>query len=157
MQSKPGGQYREGGVYDPTSGLYTNGPKTQALVEGIQIFNKDTTQVNGTKVSGTPSLADYGKVIAGLTDFHGTDQAAIPPFAALIVKPNDEEVRGTPIESPAIGGLLPILASLLWQDNILILAWRGSITAFDFINDVALSPTLCKRSPPTRRPTGANP
>ena len=111
VQSKPGGQYREGGVYDPTSGLYTNGPKTQALVEGIQIFNKDTTQVNGTKVSGTPSLADYGKVIAGLTDFHGTDQAAIPPFAALIVKPNDEEVRGTPIESPAIGGLLPITSS----------------------------------------------
>ena len=96
VQSKPGGQYREGGEYT-TNGRYTNG--TGALVEGIQIFNKDTTQVVGGK--GTPSLADYGEVIDGFTDFHGGDQAAIPPFAALIVKPVDAEVRASPIDSPA--------------------------------------------------------
>jgi len=119
VQSKPGGQYREGGEYTKNGG-YTNG--AEALVEGIQIFNKDTTQERGGKdYGGTPSLAEYGEAADGFTDFHGKDQAAIPPFAAVVVKPNDEE------------------------DNILILAWRGSITAFDFINDVALSPTLSSR------------
>lgn len=98
VQSKPGGQYREGGEYTKNEGknVYTNG--TEALVEGIQIFNKDTTQERGGKdYGGTPSLADYGKATHGFTDFHGTDQAAIPPFAAVVVEPhNDSEVRGTP-------------------------------------------------------------
>jgi hypothetical protein len=99
VQSKPGGQYNEGGEYT-TNGRYTNG--TGALVKGIQIFNKDTTQqVVGGKPEGTPSLADFGKVVGGFTDFHGSDQAAIPPFAALIVEPVDAEVRASPIDSPA--------------------------------------------------------
>ena len=73
------------------------------LSKEVGIFNKDTTQVikglgpvieglgpgYGTPY-GTASLAQYGTVIDGITDFHGEDQAAIPPFAALIVQPKDE-------------------------------------------------------------------
>jgi len=38
--------------------------------------------------------------------------------------------------------------SASWQAPILILAWRGSITVFDWINDLAGSPTLCIGCPP---------
>ena len=85
--SKPGGQYKLGGKYDTGKDgkpAYTNG--TGDVVEGVEIFNNST--LDGTY--GTASLASYGKVVGGFTDFHGKDQAAIPPFAALIVQPNDE-------------------------------------------------------------------
>ena len=39
------------------------------------------------------SLASYGTVIDGsITDFHGDFEVAIPPFAALVVQPKNEEV-----------------------------------------------------------------
>ena len=81
--SKHGGQYNEGGEYKQLEGgkyEYLNGDG--ALVSKYDIFNKVTKR--------TASLASYGKVVGGFTDFHGEDQAAIPPFAALIVQPNDE-------------------------------------------------------------------
>ena len=96
--SKEGGQYKEGGEYytDKDKQYYTNG--TGDVVEEVEIFNKDTTQ--GTSY-GTPSLAQYGKVIDGITDFHGESQAAFPPFAALIVQPKDrEEVSPLSSRSP---------------------------------------------------------
>jgi len=113
--SKHGGQYNEGGEYKQLEGgkyEYLNGDG--ALVSKYDIFNKVTKR--------TASLASYGKVVGGFTDFHGVDQAAIPPFAALVVQPNDET------EAP-----------------ILILAWRGSQTLFDWLNDFACSPTLSSR------------
>jgi len=122
--SKPGGQYSpKGGTYytgKDGKAAYTNG--TGDVVEGVEIFNEDTTKVIEGKPYGTQSLASYGKVVAGFTDFYGMDQAAIPPFAALVVQPNDEQ------EAP-----------------ILILAWRGSTTVLDWVNDVAFSPTLSSR------------
>ena len=143
--SKEGGQYKEGGEY--TADGYTEGEGD--LVSGYHVFNKDTT-VKG-KTCGYASLASYGTVIDGFTDFHGMNQAAIPPFAALVVQPNDEtEVRARSSRSP----LPPFLASQLrenaarlWQAPILILAWRGSVTVLDWINDVAFSPTLCRPPP----------
>jgi len=115
---KAGGEYNEGGTY--ADGVYTNGPG--ALVSGYEIFNKDTSPEAHPR--GSSSIASYGTVIDGFTDFHGEDQAAIPPFAALIVQPKDEPEADPPI---------------------LILAWRGSVTAFDWINDAACSPTLSSR------------
>ena len=87
---KKGGQYKEGGNYT-ADGVYTNGKG--ALVSGYDVFNKDTTQVVGGKSHGTASLASYGTVIDGFTDFHGEDQAAIPPFAALIVQPKVDDIE----------------------------------------------------------------
>jgi len=118
--SKPGGEYNPGGTYKqleedgkPNGKYeYLNGDK--ALVFGYHVFNENTAH--------TASLASYGNVVGGFTDFHGMDQATIPPFAALVVQPNDET------EAP-----------------ILILAWRGSVTVMDWINDVAFSPTLSSR------------
>ena len=81
---KAGGEYNEGGTY--ADGVYTNGPG--ALVSGYEIFNKDTSPEAHPR--GSSSIASYGTVIDGFTDFHGEDQAAIPPFAALIVQPKDE-------------------------------------------------------------------
>jgi len=94
---KAGGEYNEGGTYT-ANGVYTNGKG--ALVSGYDIFNKDTTQVVDGKTCGTASLASYGKVIDGFTDFHGEDQAAIPPFAALIVQPKDGTAVRTLPEAP---------------------------------------------------------
>mgnify|MGYP001409222593 CR=1 FL=1 len=84
---KAGGEYKEGGTY--ADGVYTNGEG--ALVSKYEIFNKN---IKG----GSASIASYGTVIDGFTDFHGEDQAAIPPFAALIVQPKDapEAVRTLP-------------------------------------------------------------
>ena len=90
---KKGGQYKEGGNYT-ADGVYTNGEgANRALVSGFEIFNKNTTQVVGGKSHGTASLASYGTVIDGFTDFHGEDQAAIPPFAALIVQPKVDDIE----------------------------------------------------------------
>ena len=105
---KKGGQYKEGGNYT-ADGNYTDGDG--ANVSGFEIFNKNTTQVVGGKSHGTASLASYGTVIDGFTDFHGEDQAAIPPFAALIVQPKDEKaVRTRPVSS-----LRPFLVSQLLE------------------------------------------
>ena len=42
----------------------------------------------------TTALAPYGTVIDSITDWHDELEAAIPPFAALVVQPNDKkEVR----------------------------------------------------------------
>ena len=94
---KKGGQYKEGGNYT-ADGNYTDGDG--ANVSGFKIFNKNTTQVVGGKSHGTASLASYGTVIDGFTDFHGEDQAAIPPFAALIVQPKDGTAVRTLPEAP---------------------------------------------------------
>ena len=81
---KVGGEYNEGGTY--TGGVYTDGEG--ARVSGYEIFNKVS---KGYPTEGaSASIASYGTVIDGFTDFHGEDQAAIPPFAALIVQPKDE-------------------------------------------------------------------
>ena len=89
---KVGGEYNEGGTY--TGGVYTDGEG--ARVSGYEIFNKVS---KGYPTEGaSASIASYGTVIDGFTDFHGEDQAAIPPFAALIVQPKDapEAVRTLP-------------------------------------------------------------
>ena len=78
--SKEGGQYNEGGEY--TVDGYTGGKG--ALVSGYDVFN------HLTKAGEYESLAQYGTVIDGITDFHGESQAFFPPFAALIVQPKDE-------------------------------------------------------------------
>ena len=52
-----------------------------------------------------------------------------------------------PVSSP---NMLPTYVTCLWQAPILILAWRGSTTMLDFINDVAFSPTLCRPRPHPR-------
>ena len=96
---KRGGQYKEGGKYT-ADGNYIDGDG--ANVSGIEIFNKDTTQVVDGKTCGTASLASYGKVIDGFTDFHGEDQAAIPPFAALIVQPKNETSPGWRVVRQAV-------------------------------------------------------
>ena len=96
---KAGGEYKEGGNYT-ADGVYTNGKG--ALVSGYDVFNKDTTQVVGGKSHGTASLASYGTVIDGFTDFHGEDQAAIPPFAALIVQPKNETSPGWRVVRQAV-------------------------------------------------------
>ena len=94
------GAYKEGGVYSADDSSYTGGDR--ALVSGYDIFNKDTTQVVDGKTCGTASLASYGKVIDGFTDFHGEDQAAIPPFAALIVQPKNETSPGWRVVRQAV-------------------------------------------------------
>ena len=98
MGVEKGGQYKQGGNYT-AEGSYTDGDG--ALISGFEVFNQDTTQevVDG-KMHGSASLASYGKVIAGITDFHGKDQAAIPPFAALIVQPKDMKAVHTPARTP---------------------------------------------------------
>eukprot|EP00964_Phaeocystis_antarctica_P075077 scaffold46291_cov67-Phaeocystis_antarctica.AAC.6 len=86
------GAYKEGGVYSADDSSYTGGDG--ALVSGYDIFNKDTTQVVEGKTCGSQSLAEYGTVIDGFTDFLG--EAWTPPFAALIVQPKDKkEVRAS--------------------------------------------------------------
>jgi len=113
MLDQPYELIKKGGEYTDDAG---------DVISGVSIFNKDT---KGT--SGTASIAEYGEVIDGITDFHAEFQAAFPPFAALIVQPKDETAA-----------------------PILILAWRGSVTVFDWINDAACSPTLCR--PPSPSP-----
>ena len=89
--SKEGGQYNEGGEY--TVDGYTGGKG--ALVSGYDVFN------HLTKAGEYESLAQYGTVIDGITDFHGESQAFFPPFAALIVQPKDKkEVRARSSRSP---------------------------------------------------------
>ena len=74
-------------------GQYTNG--TGDVVKGFDVFN------HSTKVGEYESLAQYGTVIDGITDFHGESQAFFPPFAALIVQPNDKkEVQACSSRSP---------------------------------------------------------
>ena len=70
-------------------GEYTD--KAGDVISGVSIFNKGTET--------TASIAEYGEVIDGITDFHGEFQAAFPPFAALIVQPKDE----TAVRSPTRG------------------------------------------------------
>jgi len=70
-------------------------------------------------------LASYGTVIDGITDWHGEYEAAVPPFAALIVQPPKKDGKD--------------------PKPILILAWRGSHTVLDWVNDFAGSPTLSTR------------
>ena len=92
--SKEGGQYKEGGEYT-ADGAYKNG--TGDVVKGFDVFNHSTK----TGEYGTESLAQYGTVIDGITDFHGESQAFFPPFAALIVQPNDKkEVQACSSRSP---------------------------------------------------------
>ena len=98
--SKEGGQYKEGGEYTAAGSKYMYTEGEGALVSGYHVFNKDTTQVVEGKTCGRPSLASYGTVIDGITDFHGVDQAAFPPFAALVVQPKDEMEVRTPTRSP---------------------------------------------------------
>ena len=63
--SKKGGEYTDNGH----------------VISGYDIFNHNT---EGN--TGTASLAEFGQVIDGITDFHGEFQPAFPPFAALIVR-----------------------------------------------------------------------
>ena len=103
-----GGQYKEGGKYKAHGSKYMYTEGEGALVSGYHVFNKDTTQVVEGNTCGQPSLASYGTVIDGFTDFHGVDQAAFPPFAALIVQPKDEtEVRSLLPEDPSTLPPLP--------------------------------------------------
>ena len=102
--SKEGGQYKEGGEY--TADGYTEGEGD--LVSGYHVFNKDTTCVVEGKPCGSQSLAEYGTVIDGFTDFHGEFQCVTPPFAALVVQPNDKnEVRALLPEAPSTLPPLP--------------------------------------------------
>ena len=62
-------------------------------ISGYDIFNQDTKHkdtAHDTKDKGSASLAEFGEVIDGITDFHGDFQPAFPPFAALIVQPKDD-------------------------------------------------------------------
>ena len=92
---KAGGQYKlDGKYYTDKDGKvegYTNG--TGDVVKGFDVFNHSTIQPVDGKPYGTASLASYGKVVGGFTDFHGMDQATIPPFAALVVQPNADETE----------------------------------------------------------------
>ena len=102
--SKPGGQYSpKGGTYytgKDGKAAYTNG--TGDVIKGSDVFN------HLTKAGEYESLAQYGTVIDGITDFHGVDQAAFPPFAALVVQPKDEtEVRSLLPEDPSTRPPLP--------------------------------------------------
>ena len=128
---------------------------------------------------GSESLSGFGRVIDGITDFGGiTDfqdddlegiidqkrcfQALTPPFAALIVKPHNEEVIHKALLPEALSP--PFLArsaerksyARLRQVPILIFAWRGSTTMGDWLTDFACSPSLC-RPPPSCCSTGPNP
>jgi len=78
-------------------------------------------EADGALILFREALKPYGAVMDGsVLDWHGKSEAAIPPFVALVVKPEN----GAPI---------------------LILAWRGSVKALDWINDAAFSPTLSTR------------
>ena len=95
--SKEGGQYSpKGGTYytgKDGKAAYTNG--TGDVVKGFDVFN------HSTKAGEYESLAQYGTVIDGFTDFHRESQAFFPPFAALIVQPNDKkEVQACSSRSP---------------------------------------------------------
>lgn len=60
------------------------------VISGVSVFNKNTEH--------TASLAEYGEVIDGITDFHGEFQpAAFPPFAALIVQPKEDKAVRAPV------------------------------------------------------------
>ena len=61
-----------------TGGEYTDG--AGHVVKGFSVFSAD--------------IARYGEVIDGFTDWHGKYEAAVPPFAALVVRPKDD-VRET--------------------------------------------------------------
>ena len=95
--SKEGGQYSpKGGTYHTGKdgkAAYTNG--TGDVIKGSDVFN------HLTKAGEYESLAQYGTVIDGITDFHRESQAFFPPFAALIVQPKDKkEVRARSSRSP---------------------------------------------------------
>ena len=85
MLDQPYELIKKGGEYTDDAG---------DVISGVSIFNKDT---KGT--SGTASIAEYGEVIDGISDFHAEFQAAFPPFAALIVQPKDETAVRTPTRS----------------------------------------------------------
>ena len=98
------GAYKEGGVYSADDSSYTGGEGP--LVSSYSIFNKNTA-VEG-KPGGSPSLAEYGTVIDGFTDFYGELQCVTPPFAALIVQPKDtKEVRALLPEAHSTPFLAP--------------------------------------------------
>ena len=75
--------YKKGGEYTDDAC-----PKSTKVISGYDIFNHDIKPTD--TADGTASLAEYGEVIDGFTDFHGEFQPAFPPFAALIVQPKDE-------------------------------------------------------------------
>ena len=83
MLDQPYELIKKGGEYTDDAG---------EVISGVSIFNKDTKT--------TASIAEYGEVIDGITDFHAEFQAAFPPFAALIVQPKDEMEVRTPTRSP---------------------------------------------------------
>ena len=80
MLDQPYEMIKEGGEYTDDAG---------DVISGVSIFNNDTKL--------TASVAEYGKVIDGITDFHGEFQAAYPPFAALIVQPKRTTRRCEPL------------------------------------------------------------
>ena len=79
MLDQPYKLFKKGGEYKDDAGK---------AISGYDIFNHDTKHTD--TAHDTASLAEFGKVIDGITDFHGEFQAAFPPFAALIVQPKDE-------------------------------------------------------------------
>ena len=91
MLDQPYELTKKGGEYTDDAG---------DVISGVSIFN------NNTKL--TACIAEYGKVIDGITDFHGESQAFFPPFAALIVQPNDKnKVRALLREAPSTLPPLP--------------------------------------------------
>jgi len=106
------------------------GGKAPGDIDALDVFKsvfKEVTVARKDAISGVSRppisrLQELGTVIDGITDFHGAFYPAVPPFAALVVQPPDDK------EAP-----------------ILILAWRGSQTDFDWVNDFAASPTLSSR------------
>ena len=87
MLDQPYELIKKGGEYKDDAG--------KAISE-YDIFNYDikhTDTAHDTKDKSdkdSASLAEFGKVIDGFTDFHGDFQPAFPPFAALIVQPKDD-------------------------------------------------------------------
>ena len=85
--SKQGGEYTGDAGWCP---FFVAGK----LISGYDIFNHDITPTD--TADGTASLAEYGEVIDGFTDFHGEFEPAYPPFAALIVQPKDDKAAREP-------------------------------------------------------------
>jgi hypothetical protein len=73
MLDQPYKLFKKGGEYTDEQGH---------VISGVSVFNNTTEKA--------ASLAEFGEVKDGITDFHGEFQAAFPPFAALIVQPKDD-------------------------------------------------------------------
>ena len=85
MLDQPYTLFKKGGEYEDDTGK---------VISGYHIFNNNTEL--------TASLAEYGEVIDGITDFHDKFQPALPPFAALIVQPKDDKaVRARSHQTPS--------------------------------------------------------